>query len=201
MNINGVFFQKVFKCFKAYYFHSTWLYDLSIKYNMNQILKVNGEKIMDEIKISPEDWILLFLFASDKFEGKRQIKGMLMFTKQFFIFVKEIKKDLDDYFQFIAYDFGPYSFVLRKKLEHLARIGLIEIINEGDREDFYLTDIGLEKIKNKFEILDPTIKERMKDLRQDATQLGYSGVLRYVYSRYPEYTSASKIKRDVLDEY
>lgn len=168
---------------------------------MNQILKVNGEKIMDEIEISPEDWILLFLFGSDEFEGKRQIKGMLMFTKQFFIFVKEIKKELDEFFQFIAYDFGPYSFVLRKKLEHLAHIGMIEIRNDGDREDFYLTEMGSEKIKNIYDVLDSKTKENIKNLRQDATQLGYSGVLRYVYSRYPEYTSASKIKRGVLDEY
>lgn len=61
-----------------------------------------------------------------------------------------------------------------------------------------MTDKGVEKAEILSKNLDEKTKQTLENLRREATQLGYRGVLRYVYSRYPEYTTASKIRERVL---
>lgn len=153
-------------------------------------------------QISPEDWILAFFYAGpDRNIRKPEINGFLMFTKQFFVFVKEVRKELDPIFNFIPYDYGPYSFILKKLIDNLVKDGYIEIRSSDERKDYILTQKGIDKGKIIFDSLDKKTERNLENLRKEATQLGYSGVLRYVYSRYPEFTSASKIREKVLDEY
>ncbi len=151
--------------------------------------------------LTPEDWILAFFYAGpDRDKRNPEINGMLMLTKQFFVFVKEIKKDLEGVFNFFPYDYGPYSSVLQNLINKLNKEGYIEIKTSGERQDFILTDKGVDRAKKVYEKLDEKTKKTLEKLRRDATQLSYSGVLRYVYSRYPEYTTASKIRERVLNE-
>lgn len=133
-------------------------------------------------------------------EGKSMIKGWLMFTKQFFVFVKEVEKDLNEYFHFIPYDYGPYSFVLEETVKNLQKKGLISKVENGDRADFILTKSGCDRADEIIALIPEKEKNVIGNLRKDATQLGYSGILRYVYSRYPEYTTASKIKGLIMGE-
>ena len=117
------------------------------------------------------------------------------------LFIKEIKKDLEDTFKFIAYDYGPYSFVLHDLIDKLVKDEYIKVTTYEERRDFALTDKGVERARKVYEKLDEKTRVILEKLRREATQLGYSGVLRYVYSRYPEYTTASKIRERVLYEY
>lgn len=149
--------------------------------------------------ITPWEWVLVFLYAGTKGKENPAINGILMLTKQFFVFVKEIRKELDDEFKFIPYDYGPYSFILVKIIEFLNKSGYVNVVTMGDRQDFFITEKGSEKANEIYEKIDDETKRKLESLRREATQLGYSGVLRYVYSRYPEYTTASKIKEKVLN--
>ena len=152
-----------------------------------------------ENSFTPEEWVLVFLYAGHDSAAKNPaINGMLMFTKQFFVFVKEVKSDLQEYFNFIPYDYGPYSFVLKKIIDDLVNEGYIVVEKSDDRQDFILTYNGVEKAEMLSKNLDEKTKQTLENLRREATQLGYRGVLRYVYSRYPEYTTASKIRERVL---
>ena len=165
--------------------------------NINKLRK-NSENNMEKIQPNPEDWVLAFFYAGpDRDERHPEINGMLMLTKQFFVFIKEIRKDLEDVFNFIPYDYGPYSFVLQKIVDKLNKEGYLKIEVYEDRKDFILTDKGMIRAKKVYEKLDKKTIMTLEKLRQDATQLGYSGVLRYVYLRYPEYTTASKIREKV----
>lgn len=166
--------------------------------HLNRNIRINKDMVEP---LTPEEWILAFLYAGPK-NGERnpEISGMLMFTKQFFVFIKEVKKDLEDVFKFIAYDYGPYSFVLQKLIDKLVKEGYIDVKTYEERRDFILTDTGVKRAKEAYEKLDEKTKVTLIKLRREATQLGYSGVLRYVYSRYPEYTTASKIRDRVLNE-
>lgn len=151
--------------------------------------------------LTPEDWVLAFFYAGpDRDKRNPEISGILMFTKQFFVFIKEIKKDLEDTFKFIAYDYGPYSFVLQNLIDKLSKEGYIKVSTYEDRRDFFLTDKGVERAKMAYEKIDEKTRVTLEKLRYEATQLGYSGVLRYVYSRYPEYITASRIRERVLNE-
>jgi uncharacterized protein YwgA len=150
-------------------------------------------------EITPWEWVLVFLYAGKKDNENPVINGVLMFTKQFFVFVKEIKKELDAEFKFIPYDYGPYSFILINILQSLVKLGYIAIIRDEERQDFIMTEEGMKKVAEIYESIDGETKKKLESLRREATQLGYSGVLRYVYSRYPEYTTASKIRERVLN--
>ncbi|MCK4797418.1 MAG: hypothetical protein KAT05_08555 [Spirochaetes bacterium] len=152
-----------------------------------------------EKSFSPEEWVLIFFYAGADNSDQPTINGFLMFTKQFFVFVKEINKFLDEYFNFIPYDYGPYSFVLKNDIDNISKKGFIEIKKYEDRQDFILTESGIKKSRILFDRVDEKTKESLQNLRREATELGYRGVLRYVYSRYPEYTTASKIRERVLD--
>lgn len=152
-----------------------------------------------ENSFTPEEWVLVFLYAGpDRAARNPAINGMLMFTKQFFVFVKEVNRDLQGYFNFIPYDYGPYSFVLKTIIDDLVNESYIVVEKSDDRHDFILTDKGVEKAEILSKNLDEKTKQTLENLRREATQLGYRGVLRYVYSRYPEYTTASKIRERVL---
>lgn len=152
-----------------------------------------------ENSFTPEEWVLVFLYAGHGRAAKNPgINGILMFTKQFFVFVKEVKSDLQEYFNFIPYDYGPYSFVLKKIIDDQVNEGYIVVEKSDDRQDFILTYNGVEKAEMLSKNLDKKTKQTLENLRREATQLGYRGVLRYVYSRYPEYTTASKIRERVL---
>lgn len=144
-----------------------------------------------------DDWVLPFLFLGMRESDKLAVKGSLMLFKQFFVFVKEIKPDLDKKYNFIPYDYGPYSFILKNLLNDLELSGFIQIVRYDDRTDYYLTESGVDKAKELSEKIDQKTKELILKLREEAENLGYAGVLRYVYSKYPEYTFASKIRDQV----
>ncbi len=150
-------------------------------------------------EINPEEWILVFFYAGGKLNFK--IIGTLMLVKQFFVFVKEINKELDSVFNFIPYYYGPYSFVLINKIDYLTTNKLIEKKNIGGKVEYKLTTNGIEKSKQLWKYMDSSIAKKIINLRKDGTQLGYSGILRYIYSRYPEYTTASKIKEKINNEF
>lgn len=174
-----------------------------MKWNLTENINTHIRDSKDHMvePLTPEDWVLAFFYAGpDRDKRNPEISGILMFTKQFFVFIKEIKKDLEDTFKFIAYDYGPYSFVLQGLIDKLSREGYIEVTTYEERRDFVLTDKGVERAKKAYEKLDEKTRVTLEKLRHEATQLGYSGVLRYVYSRYPEYITASKIRASVLNE-
>ncbi len=153
-------------------------------------------------ELTPEEWVLAFVLAGNPSNPNDvEIRGKLLFIKEFFVFVKEIKLDLDTFFNFIPFDYGPFSFQLASILDHLIKSGLISVseaqVKTGKRYDYKLTPLGAERSRGIYEAIDPNIRSRLEKLRSDATKMGYFSVLRYVYSRYPEYTIASKIIRDV----
>jgi uncharacterized protein len=154
------------------------------------------ESIVMDKDLQPDDWILPFLFIGSE-PNKLAVKGSLLLFKEFFVFVKEIKPELDSYFKFFPYDYGPYSFELKTKLGVLQLLKFIKIERVKERTDYYLTEKGVEKAQELSNKIDQKTKEKITKLRNDGTRLGYLGVLNYVYARYPEYTTASKIREDI----
>jgi hypothetical protein len=146
--------------------------------------------------LAPNDWILPFLFIGSE-PDKPAIKGSLLLFKEFFVFIKDIKPELDSYFKFFPYDYGPYSFELKASLSGLQLLNLIKIEQINGRTDYYLTETGRRMAEDLGNKIDQKTKEKITKLRNDGTRLGYLGVLNYVYARYPEYTTASKIKEEI----
>ncbi len=145
---------------------------------------------------SSEEWILAFMYAGDR----SIVHGKLMFIKQCFIASKEIVSDMNKSLNFYAYDYGPYSKVLAKTVNTLIDKGLIESKKDGDHWDFFLSEKGEEEAIKYYDSLPLDVQNRLNKLRKSANQLGYIGILRYVYTKYPEYTTVSKIKENIEND-
>ncbi len=142
--------------------------------------------------LSAEDWILALLKVSD-----RPIYGRLMLVKEIFLISKEIDPKLDKELDFFPYDLGPYSTILARKLNEMVEHGLIEARSGEGAEGEYiftLTDSGNEAAQRVLDSLSTEKKELLTRKRRGWDQLGYRGIVRLVYSKYPEYAGKSRIR-------
>lgn len=155
----------------------------------------NEESRIDSISV--DEWILILLYA----QKDKPITGKLMFVKQAFLLAKDVIPSLDARFKFYPYSFGPYSKEFAKSVNDLIEKGYItlEVKREGDNDiyRFRLSEKGKEIAEDAFNKLPDKYKMIMKRKRRGWDQLGYTGIVRLVYTKYPEYAVHSKIVETV----
>ena len=121
-----------------------------------------------------------------------------MFVKETFLLTNRYFQNVFSELSYFPSHYGPYSVVLINSIENLSKEGLINIEQTGNQYGtttyyFSLTDVGKIVAYESFEKLPVLMKETVITKRTAWDRMGYSGILRLVYSEYPEYTSASKI--------
>ncbi|MBA2858284.1 uncharacterized protein YwgA [Methanococcus maripaludis] len=152
---------------------------------------------MDPEKIITVKDMILILFYSCK---EIPIFGRIMFFKELFLLYEEILKNEKNLEvqkpEFKPYNYGPYSFDVADILEQLEWNEIIKRrgIKNRKTESFRLTEKGMLEIEEKFEKLNPELKEKIRSLRRGCDELGTDGILNYVYLNYPDYKEKSKIK-------
>jgi uncharacterized protein YwgA len=145
-----------------------------------------------EKHLSAEDWVLALLSVVDK-----PIHGRLMLVKEMFLIAKEIDSKLDKELNFFPYDLGPYSKVLAQKLNEMVSKELIEAasnVGEEGEFTFSLTPKGRQEAERVLGELPNEVQELLRKKRRGWDQLGYRGIVRLVYSKYPEYAGRSRIR-------
>lgn len=147
----------------------------------------------------PSDYVLSILGAAPD----RPVKGTLMLVKLMFLVSKEIDTRAAPEFNFFAFDYGPFSKVLMETVDRLVEqkavvAGASTTDLGSERREYRLTEAGRALAVTSLDLLGPEIAGRLQKLRKGADQLGYNGILRLVYTRYPEFASASKIREEVL---
>ena len=145
-------------------------------------------------KLSPENFILLLLNANNR----EKINGKLCFQKEVFLIVKEICPKLDEYLNFKAYHYGPYSKNLVNLLNDLENNSLISIENHKNSCSYSITMEGVEKLSQVD--VSEDILTKISNLKRNSQKWGYEGLLRYVYFNYPDYTEKSKIVNQILGD-
>lgn len=145
-------------------------------------------------KLSSEDFILLLLDSN----GREKIKGKLCFQKEMFLVVKEICPDLDIDLNFEPYHYGPFSRNLANLLDDLEDNSLIRVERYVDTCSYSITSKGVEKV-SKLDVSND-IRKKISNLKNASNNLGYKGLLRYVYFNFPEYAENSKIKDKVMGD-
>lgn len=139
------------------------------------------------------DIILILLYA----QPDNPLYGRVSIMKQIFLLIKEVLKEykIQDP-KFIPYRFGMYSFTVGNALDNLEYSGLI--VQKGKkntkRETFGISEKGKERISRTFNSLPDELQEKIKEKRKGWDQLGYDGILRLVYQKYPEYVEKSHLK-------
>lgn len=149
-------------------------------------------KTAKQKKFTVSDCILLMLFA----QSDKPIFGRVLLVKEVFLLTKEILNTDAQDAKFIPYRFGPHSFTIGNALPNLEYSGHIERKGKKNAklEQFTLTAKGKEHISKIWQSLPEEIQETIKNKRKGWDQLGYDGILRLVYQKYPEYKEKSHLK-------
>lgn len=165
--------------------------DGTVVYDYEEAKKVISE--LKAKKYAVSDCILLMLYA----QSDKPIFGRVLLVKEVFLLMKEIldKEETQDA-KFIPYRLGMYSFTVGNALVNLEYSGYIERKGKKNAklEQFELTDKGKKYVSEIWNTLPKIIQDITKEKRKGWDQLGYDGILRLVYRKYPEYREKSCLK-------
>lgn len=155
-----------------------------------------AEKILSLLKpknFTLSDATLILLYAQEQ----KPIFGRILLTKEMFLLLNEVleKNDVQEP-KFVAYHFGPYSFVLGNVLSNLEYSGFLDRTGKKNSklEHFKLTSKGKETASHLWSKLPAHIKDELPAKRKGWDQLGVDGILRLVYCKYPKFAKESYIK-------
>jgi len=173
--------------------------------------------------INVEDAILLLLSVLDR---NKQIISRTLLMKAVFLFYEEILKDVGlskgaSEAGYIAYKYGPYSYQVNLSLITLVLKGdvMLEEYHSKQKVDVndinsskkhflasYSTNLNFENVHNKYKglfaqkhINMQEFKNKLAKKKHGWDQDSYTGILRYVYSKYPKYINKSEL-RDVYPD-
>jgi len=171
------------------------------------LFAAKGKKRQDYEPISGRTRIMKMIFLFEKEIQKK--------------FDKEIitESELPD---FEAYDYGPFSAKVYEDLEFLVNMGFIDVTslgtdemlpdemeeyaywqmisNDEDRvfeERFSLTELGKKYVKKQIKLTDSEW-DILDEFKKRCTIATLSSLLKYIYSRYPKYTTKSKVRDQIL---
>ena len=127
-----------------------------------------------------------------------RVRGRTRFQKLAFLYQHEVERPIARY-SYFAWDYGPYSSELQNYLNELARHRFIveEPVNfsaGGDGRklyDYRLTPLG-EKFLAQNRARFQRASEEIHALASKWADADLDDLVKYVYSRHPEYTSRSK---------
>jgi uncharacterized protein len=139
-----------------------------------------------------QDWLLLLLAlrdASEPLDPVRLQKGM-------FLFAREAHPPPAETYEFVAYDYGPFSVQIYWDLEEMADSGLILAAPmPGYSWSRHLTTAsGLARAQDALDEMAPEARGRaaqLQQLKQGVLSLGFRDLLSHVYSRYPDFSDKS----------
>lgn len=136
---------------------------------------------------------------------KKPIQGRTRLQKMIFLLQKELDEEgeypLDDRYQFVPYDYGPFSRPLYEDLDELYERGFInelsETVDYGDTEgqvkyQYSLQPSGVSFLEDRMSDDDfQKILQKAEQIKKEFNNMALSQLLEIVYSEYPEYTENS----------
>ena len=156
-----------------------------------------AKEVFDEIeptRITVSDAVLLLLYS----QHEKPVNGRVSMMKEVFLLVNEVLGGIDTQDpKYVKNRFGMYSFLVAQTLTSLEFAGFME--REGKKntklERFKITEKGVKYVAPLFGGLPKKLQAAISEKRKGWDQLGYEGILRYVYQKYPEYRDKSVLKK------
>ncbi len=184
-----------------------------------------------------KDVLLLMLYSPGKGDSPNEpVAGRTRLTKMLFLFKKEALKPFrkgtkisdENFYEFFAWNFGPFSRDVYDDLTFFELRGFIqkdstevetypeaaaewdrwldmsrsdsddELLSEYDDAEFSLTTKGTEFTESLYVSLSNEQKKLLKAFKAKLVSSPLRAILQYVYTTYPESTTKSKIKEQVL---
>ncbi len=171
-------------------------------------LRASVESGQGSVKIDRRSDVLLLLLRA-----ARAVWGTTRLQKLLFLVGKETKATtaVPDYFQHVAYTFGPFDQAVYQDVEALKKRGLIEVRpptgpGKGVRRVdavYRLTARGkkyAEALARGKEGATSGLSNEVEGIACRYGQLSHDDLLKYVYRTYPDYTTESMIREEVLGD-
>jgi len=138
-------------------------------------------------KLNASD-IILLLLANGKTVGRTMMQNHV------FLAYKEVLNEYSEDLLYHPDKFGPFSPFVDDSLKYLKSQGLIKVINRGEGHQTYLlTEEGKRKAEEISRKLPDEIKNALKNQKISWDEWNTNGILRYVYRKYPEYATKTKV--------
>lgn len=139
---------------------------------------------------------LMYACEQEPIEGRTRLQKMVFLMQQRF---KEQGKDplLSDDFEFIPYDYGPFSKDLYAELDSMSEKSMIkdsveEIGNDNVKYDYSIQNQGIEFVENQLGQEEAeTILQMAEEIKEEYNDVMLSDLIEDVYAEYPEYAKNS----------
>ncbi len=141
--------------------------------------------------MTASDWLLLL------FDGAERPLDRVRIQKAMFLFAMRSKADDSEKYEFVPYNYGPFSFEIYPDLAHFERAGWIEDKN-GRLASFpaYMLTLAGERRASELKMEAPTERlEFLRGIRSWVQERGFSRLLDDIYERYPEFAVNSVFRR------
>jgi hypothetical protein len=165
--------------------------DGTIFYSYDKAKEIFDSIEQREFSIADCIMFLLYVYPS------KPLCGRISLMKQVFLLTNEVlgEKRVQDS-KFVPHHFGMYSFTVANEITNLRFAGYIESRGQKNSklESFYITSKGQEHISSLFASLPKNLQKLIKQKRKGWDQLGYDGILRLVYTKYPQFREKSRLK-------
>jgi uncharacterized protein YwgA len=155
-----------------------------------------AKEILGETKpmrILLPDAILLLLYA----QPDNPIFGRVSLMKQVYLLTKEVlNRDEVQDARFVPYYYGWYSFQVINDVRNLEFLGYLTRKGKTNStsEQFQISQKGKKHINKIFSTLSESLQTTIKEKRKGWDQLGCEGILRYMYTKYPESKERARLK-------
>lgn len=155
------------------------------------------------------DVVLILFHHADSIQGITKLQKLLFLVEEETTFFEEYGADLA--FDFYAHKMGPFSEHIYEEIRFLQQLGAIELepmnaeVSSTEDNDlvnkvFHLTSKG-EKIASELaDQLGTEYENELAALVNEYNRMTLKELLRYVYTEYPDFTTESEIKDDILAE-
>lgn len=166
----------------------------------------------------PTDAAFLLFHIAEEVEGITKIQKLLFIIEEETIFGEKYGREIE--FDFNPYKMGPFSAQVYDEISLLLNMNAIEkqdmnksrsdawefeqyteekSSNELANKKFTITEKGKKIGRELEEYLDEDVFEDLESTIEEMNSLSLDGLLEYVYTEYPDMTTKSEIKDQVLN--
>jgi uncharacterized protein YwgA len=138
---------------------------------------------------------LLYAAEDNRISGRTRFQKLAFLTKEA---LASSDIELNEFYEFIAYDYGPFSKELLDDLEMFEQEGFVEIdenrtFSGNTRYDHRLTESGAKRFKElkKSEPKGQALYRIAEEQVEKYNSMSLRKLLEYIYEEYPEYKENS----------
>jgi len=130
----------------------------------------------------------VILNSKDK-PSKTELMKWIFLTKK-----ETILKNENSYYDFVPYDYGPFSFTLYRDLNDLSRMGYLS------KDQCEINDRLRDSVAAVYREIPKTVRDSINQVVQYYSQFDQDSLISSVYEKYPWFAHRSKLKSNAEPE-